>query len=163
MSWLLRACVVGGGLLAGGYLWGRLDATVRHTAFAQEPEAGPSEETAKKIQAANEALKGAVEALKNESRYTVATKSINVYGVMTGGLNAMDDLESGRGVDPETFAALYAGEANDEVAQHLSKDEEGRLTYKNRVIRIYPVSRLKKLSAQRLVLTGEAQLPSAGQ
>jgi len=119
--------------------------------------AGPSEETTKKIQLANDALKAATESLKNESLYVAATKPINVLGVLSGGINAVDDLESGRGVDPETFAALYADEATDDVKQHLGKDEDGRLTYKNKVVRIYPISRLKKMQAQRKVITGEAK------
>jgi hypothetical protein len=86
---------------------------------------------------------------------------MNTYAIMVGGVDALDDLESGRGVDPETFAALYAGDAIDEVAQHLSRDEDGRLTYKNRPLRIYPVSRLKKLHSQRLVITGEVLLPKS--
>jgi hypothetical protein len=162
MSWAVRTSVVCG-LVALGYVWGRLDATFGRVAQAQEASALPSEETMKKVQTANDALKIAVDALKNESRYVLATRSLNSYAVMTGGVNAIDDLEGGRGVDPETFAALYAGEAVDEVAQHLAKDEHGRLTYKNRVIRIYPVSRLQKLSAQRLILTGEVPIPRAGQ
>jgi len=146
-----------GCLVAFGYVWGRLDANGVATAKAQEQSALPSEETSKKIQAANDLLRTVVDALKNESRYNLATKSMNVFAIMVGGVDAVDDLESGRGVDPETFAALYAGEATDEVAQHLSKDEDGRLTYKNRVIRIYPITRLKKLYAQRAILTGEVQ------
>lgn len=162
MRWIVKAGVVCG-LVAGGYLWGRWDATlsVGSTARAQESSAGPSEDVAKKIQAAYDALKQAAEGLKNESLYTPATKSLNTYAILSGGVNALEDLESGRGVDPETFAALYAGDAIEEVAQNLSKDEDGRLTYKNRVIRIYPISRLKKLHAQRLILTGEAQAPKA--
>jgi hypothetical protein len=158
MSRLVRVAVVCG-LVALGYAWGRMDAAP--LVCAQEQSTLPSEETAKKIQTANDALRLAVDALKNESRYNLATKSMNVFAIMTGGVDAVDDLESGRGVDPETFAALYAGEANDEVAQHLSKDEDGRLTYKNRPIRIYPVSRLKKLYTQRLILTGEIQVPKS--
>jgi len=149
------------GLLALGYVCGRVDALLTSPLTAQEQPALPSEETSKKILTANDALRGAMDALKNESRYVPATKSMNVFGIMVGGVNAVDDLESGGGVDPETFAALYAGDATDEIAQHLSKDEDGRLTYKNRPIRIYPVSRLKKLYGQRLILSGEVQAPKS--
>jgi hypothetical protein len=89
---------------------------------------------------------------------------------MVGGLNAKEDLESGRGVDPETFAALYAAaydlkklNLKDESLADwvdiglLDYDAEGRLTYQNKVVRIYPVSRLKKLNTQRRVLIGEAK------
>jgi hypothetical protein len=160
MSRLLQVCVAGG-LIATGYLWGRIDASTVSLAGAQEQSALPSEETTKKIQTVNDAMRVAVDALKNESRYNLATKSMNTYAIMVGGVDALDDLESGRGVDPETFAALYAGDAIDEVAQHLSRDEDGRLTYKNRPLRIYPVSRLKKLHSQRLVITGEVLLPKS--
>lgn len=154
MRWTIR---LGAALLvfAVGYGVGRLDTGRSGSLGAQDPSTGPSEETARKIQAANDSLKIALEALKNESLYNPATKGMNVYAVLSGGVDAIDDLESGRGVDPETFAGLYADLAVDEIAQHLAKDVEGRLTYKNKLVRIYPVSRLKKMQGQRLVLTGE--------
>lgn len=144
-------------LVALGFVLGRADLSSWNRVHAQDEQTGPSEETTKKIQLANDALKAATESLKNESLYNAATKSINVFGVLTGGLNAVDDLESGRGVDPETFAALYADDATEDVKQHLGKDEDGRLTYKNKVVRIYPISRLKKAYAQRMVVTGEVK------
>ena len=73
----------------------------------------------------------------------------NSFLVSTGGGDAVADLESGRGVDPETFAALYADLATDEIAQHLAKDGEGRLTYKGKLVRIYPIARLKELFTKR--------------
>lgn len=144
-------------LIALGFVLGRADLSAWNRVHAQDEQTGPSEETTKKIQLANDALKAATESLKNETRYISATKSINVFGVLTGGLDAVDDLESGRGVDPETFAALYADDATEDVKQHLGKDEDGRLTYKNKVVRIYPISRLKKAYAQRMVVTGEVK------
>jgi hypothetical protein len=159
---------LGSGLLAVGYLLGSL--SVFPSVRAQEGGAGPSEDSAKKIVAANDALKAAVDQLKLESRYEVATKGINSYAVMVGGLNVKEDLESGHGVDPETFAALYAAafdlkklSIKDETLADwidvnlLDYDAEGRLTYQNKVVRIYPVSRLKKLNAQRQVLIGETK------
>ncbi len=165
---LYRRMALGTGLLAVGYLLGSLGlfSAVR----AQEGGAGPSDDSVKKIVAANDALKAAVEQLKLESRYEVATKGINSYAVMVGGLNAKEDLESGHGVDPETFAALYAAAydlkklsiKDDSLADWvdvnlLDYDAEGRLTYQNKVVRIYPVSRLKKLGTQRRVLIGEVK------
>uniref|UniRef100_A0A7C2K1D7 Uncharacterized protein n=1 Tax=Schlesneria paludicola TaxID=360056 RepID=A0A7C2K1D7_9PLAN len=161
MRWTVRLLALLA-VLACGYALGRLDASFVSTLSAQEDVAGPSEETARKILAANDALKAAMEGLKNESRYNPATKGMNVYAVLAGGIDALDDLESGRGVDPETFAALYADQATDEVAQHLSKDADGRLTYKNKLVRIYPISRLKKLHTQRLILAGEIQQNRSG-
>ena len=71
-------------------------------------KSGPSPETAAKIKAADDALKAAMEALQNEnaSFYVPATKGLNALAITSGGVNAVEDLESGRGVDPETFAAL---------------------------------------------------------
>ena len=165
---LYKRMALGTGLLAIGFLLGSsgLFPAVR----AQEGLTGPSEDSAKKIVAANDALKAAVDQLKLESRYEVATKGINSFAVMVGGLNAKEDLESGRGVDPETFAALYAAaydlkklNIRDETLADwvdvnlLDYDAEGRLTYQNKVVRIYPVSRLKKLNTQRRVLIGEVK------
>jgi hypothetical protein len=143
-----------GAILGTGYLWGRYDAVLISEVSAQDSST-PADETQRKIQAANDALKIAMEALKAESLYTPATRNMNVYGVLTGGLNAVDDLESGRGVDPETFADLYSGQASDEVLGHLGKDDQGRLTYKNKIVRLYPVSRLKRDYNKRLLMTGE--------
>lgn len=148
------------GLVLGlGFLWGQ--ASNIGGLQAQEESAGPSDESQRKIQAAYDALKIALEGLKAESLYTPATKGVNVYAVLSGGVNAIEDLESGRGVDPETFAALYSDLANDEVLPHLGHDSDGRLTYKNKLIRIYPVSRLKRIHAQRQLMTGEVQRTSA--
>ena len=156
---LSQWCVLGL-VLSAGYLWGRHDAQVVPSAIAQETN-DPSDEARRKIQAANDALKVAMEALKAESLYTPATRGMNVYGVLSGGVNAIDDLESGRGVDPETFAALYSDLALDDVQQHLSKDADGRLTYKNKLIRVYPISRLKRQHSRQLLMTGEVQRTSA--
>lgn len=163
-----RRIAFGGGLLALGYLLGTCSpfAPVR----AQDAGGVPSDDATKKIVEANDKLKSAVEALKLESRYEAATKGINPYAVLVGGLNVKDDLESGKGVDPETFAALYTAAydlkklniKDDSLAEwvdiaQLDYDGEGRVTYGGKVVRIYPVSKLKKLRAQRLVLIGEAR------
>lgn len=155
-------------LVATGYLLGTCG--LFSPARAQEAASQPSEDSTKKILEANEKLKAAVESLKLESRYEAATKGINAYAVLVGGLNAKEDLEAGHGVDPETFAALYTAAydlkklnvRDDSLADwvdisQIDYDAEGRLTYGGKVVRIYPVSRLKKLRAQRLVLTGESR------
>lgn len=74
---------------------------------------------------------------------------VNYFAASVGGVNAERDLEEGRGVDPETFAALYAELASPKVAQHLDYDEQGRMRYKKNVIRIYSRDRLKLLFQQR--------------
>jgi hypothetical protein len=162
----LKRMALGLGLLALGYMLGTQSPLTGLR--AQEATSTPSDEAIKKIVDANDKLKAAVDALKLESRYEVATKGINAYAVLVGGLNAKEDLESGNGVDPETFAALYAAAfdlkklniKDDSLADwvdisQLDYDAEGRLTYGSKVVRIYPVSKLKKLRAQRMVLNGE--------
>lgn len=120
-------------------------------------KAGPSEDAIAKIKAADDAIKIALEALKQEELYVPATSVPNALVVTAGGVNAVKDLESGRGVDPETFAALYAGLATDEVAPHLERDTDNRLLYKGKLIRMYPVSRLKNLYSSRALLAGEKE------
>jgi hypothetical protein len=71
--------------------------------------------------------------------------------------DAAEAAMAGRGVDPETFAGLYAGLAVDEVASELAHDDEGRLTYKGKLVRMYPISRLKRLFAQRSAASGESE------
>lgn len=120
-----------------------------------ETTGGPSQETQDKLKSAADALKTAMEALQNETLYNPATQGMNAFAVLSGGLNVKDDLERGRGVDPETFAALYAGLATDDIAAEIGRDAEGRVTYKGKVVRMYPVSRIKSLYAARASLTGE--------
>lgn len=147
------------GLLTLGYVLGASHAFAPRPLGAQaSAEGGPSAESLKKLQEAFAAIKGAAEALEQENLYVSATNQLNVFSVMAGGLNAVQDLEDGRGVDPETFAALYAGEAKPEVKEHLDFDEQGRLTYKGKVVRIYPKQRMKKIFQERTRLsTGAAK------
>lgn len=168
----IKRFLFGGLLVALGYVLGAAGPFA--PARAQEERTAPSDEAVKKIVDANDKLKAAVEALKLESRYESATKGINSYAVLVGGLNVKEDLESGHGVDPETFAALYTAAydlkklnlKDDSLADwveiaKLDYDPEGRLTYGGKVVRIFPVSKLKKLRAQRLVLIGEARPDAA--
>lgn len=108
-----------------------------------------SNDTIKLIRAANESLQTAMEALRIEGKYEAATKSTNAFLVLTGGGNAMAQLDAGLGVDPETYAGLYAGDALPEVADYLAFDAEGRLTYKNQLVRIMPVKDLKSMYEMR--------------
>ncbi len=126
-------------------------------ANAEAKAEGPqlSDETEGKIKAAAAALNAAMEALKQEQLYNPATKGLNTFAILSGRVETLKDLESGRGVDPETFAALYCDLATDEVAEKLGRDQENRLTYAGKVIKMYPVSRLRSLYASRAVFTGE--------
>ena len=78
-----------------------------------------------------------MQVLSDEKRYVPAIQGLNAFATSAGGVDAVADLESGQGVDPETFAGLYAGQALAEVAEHLGRDAEGHLTYKNKIVRIY--------------------------
>lgn len=134
-------------------VWAQNDAQDAPAAAVQPGAA--SEDTQKKITAAFEALKVAREAMETESLYISATKTMNSFGVLSGGLNAVEDLETGRGVDPETFAALYADLATEEVKLKLSKDDKGRLVYNGKLVQMYPISRLRKTFDARNALSGE--------
>lgn len=156
------------GLLALGYLVGS-----HHpfpAVYAQNDAVTVSEDAAKKIIEANDALKKAVDQLKLESKYESVTKDVNPYAVLVGGINVKDDLESGLGVDPETFAALniaaYQLKKNNVKDEQLADwvdtnllgyDSNGHLTYRNKVVRMYSISRLRKLYAQKLVILGEVK------
>jgi hypothetical protein len=155
--------ITGCGLLAIGYLLGASGIASPGFLLAQADEAagGPSEENQAKIKAADDALKAAAAGLMDE--YKPATRGFNAFAVTVGGIDCIQDLESGRGVDPETFAALYADRAIDEVKPHLTRDPDNRLLYKNKLVRMYSVSRLKQAWARRAALAGEKEeVPESG-
>jgi len=166
----MRASVtVAGGiaLLGLGYVLGSAQVFAPGVLLAQPAAATKkasdavaiSDEAKVRIKAAADALKSASDALVDENRYASAIKGVNAFSVLSGGGQALRDLENGAVVDPETFAALYANLATDNVAVELGRDNEGRLTYKGRVIRMYPVSRLRALYAIRGEITGEDLVP----
>lgn len=119
---------------------------------AQQPGDLVDEETADKIREAHRRLIDAMEALKSDGRYEAVTEGPNAYLILAGGGNAREDLESGRGVDPETFAGLYAGRAIPEIKDLLGTDDQGRLTYNDEVVRMYSKSRLERVMANRTKL-----------
>jgi len=80
---------------------------------------------------------------------TAAYGGMNYFAASVGGIDAEKDLEEGRGVDPETFAALYAGLAVPKIAENMDYDELGRLRYKKVIIRLYSQDRLKRLFHHR--------------
>lgn len=145
-------------VLGFGYVLGTTNALSPRPLGAQAGDgAGPSPEATKKVSEAFNALKAAAETLEQENLYVSATPNLNVFSIAAGGINAVQDLEDGRGVDPETFAALYAGEGKPEVKEHLDNDDQGRLTYKGKVIRIYPKQRMKKIYQERLKFTSASK------
>lgn len=90
----------------------------------------------------------------------------NFFAISVGGIDAIQDLEEGRGVDPETLAGLYAGFAIPEVAKHLNTEllpgggtrivsADGRLRYKGTVVRLYSPEHLRTLFARRRLFQNE--------
>lgn len=149
---------LGLGLVSVGYLLGSTGILAPAVVQAQVAQAAPmTKEVQDSVKNATFAVESALQALVSENFYTPAITGVNAFAVTSGGANALKDLEEGRGVDPETFAGLYAGLAVDEIAEHLDKDEEGRLTYKNNVIRMYPISRLKQMFALRQQIATEGE------
>lgn len=141
LSLLLFAC----GVFAAGYVLGSADAlTVRHIDAAQEDERLSSDALLLYKQSRNE-LDKLGDTLVSEQRHQPAAEGENFFALSVGGIDCMRDLEEGRGVDPETFAALYAGRALPVVAQHIEIDDSGRIRYKGDIVRMYSRERLKKM------------------
>jgi hypothetical protein len=145
--------LVGAGLVAAGYVLGATGAFELPLSGAQETtDSGVTKETAEKVRLAGNALRDAADALRTEGRYEAITKDVNSFLVLGGGGNALADLESGTGIDPESFASLYAGGAIDDIADELAFDDENRLTYKGTVVRMYSKARLQRMLAERTKL-----------
>jgi hypothetical protein len=148
-------------LLGIGYFAGSVDLLTPAGLSAQGAAApqGPSEDSVDKITSSFDTIKTAAASLKREGRYEPATRGVNMFAVSVGGLDVKGDLEKGRGVDPETFAALYAGLAATEIQEHIDKDSQGRVTYKGKVVQMYPIRRLTQLFKERLKYSGEEMTP----
>ena len=128
---------------AAGLFLGRAAEPPR--ANAQE-EAGPaalSESAATEIRSAGRALQAAADELQADGALNNAASVLSPFLVLSGGGDAVADLEAGEGVDPSTYAALYAGLAADEVKEKLSTDDDGRLLYDGKPIRMYSITKLK--------------------
>jgi hypothetical protein len=159
MSWIPRTifCIC---LLGIGYLLGALQSGP--SPLRADPTAEPIQGTLRdKLRSAEQALAEAMQMLQDEKRYVPAIQGLNAFATTVGGVDAIADLESGQGVDPETFAGLYAGQAVPEVAEHLAHDAQGRVTYKSRVVRLYNPTRLKQLFAARVEFAPAGAGPSA--
>lgn len=144
-----KSILFGAAMLALGYLLGTTGA-VAPAAFAQAEGSGVSQDSEAKIRSAQIALQEAMEQLRQDGNYTSITDGVNAFLVLSGGGDARRDLESGNGVDPETFAALYAGKAIPEIADALGQDDEGRITYNEKPIQMYSRKRLERMFAERL-------------
>ena len=156
------------GLIGFGYLLGSTQGF--KAVWAQTEESMPSDDAIKKIREAYAAMKNAASQLSLESRYSSVTHAVNPFSILVGGINVKDDLEDERGVDPETFAALNVSifeikknkAKNDMLADWVdvnlfNYDSSGRLTYRNKVLRVYSISRLRRLNAQRQIVLEDAR------
>jgi hypothetical protein len=139
------------GLLALGYVAGSSGLSLHSRANAQDAPLG---KPSPKLTAAVQSLADAAESLKADGHYETITQGTNAFLVLSGGGNARADLESGSGVDPETYGALYAGLAIPELQDQIAKDDNGRLTFNGQLIQMYSKSKLQKVYANRLKLAG---------
>ena len=146
----LRSVIQGACLVGMGYLLGISGLRSEFGLRAADQDAGPTKESVEKIRAAHKALTEAMDSLKQEGRYESATEGVNAFLILAGGGSAKKDLENGQGVDPETFAALYAGQALPEIKVELDKDDQQRLTYKGQLVRLYSKLRLQTTYAERI-------------
>jgi hypothetical protein len=145
-------------LLLAGFVLGALAVSPFASAPAQvttppDDTAGePVEITpanAEKVKQASDAVNTAQTALAQDGLYNPAIRGLNAYATLSGGVDAVADLESGRGVDPVTFAGLHIGLATDEVLPHLAYDPNGRLTYRGKLVRMYPPERMKRMNGRQ--------------
>src|SRR5580700_94704 len=149
MTWIPRTCFCFC-LLSVGYVLGALQFAAPSPLRA-DPSTDAIQGTVRdKLRDADRMLSEAMQVLQDDKRYVPAIVGLNAFATSVGGVDAMADLESGQGVDPETFAGLYAGQATPEVAEHLAHDSQGRVTYKSRTVRLYNPTRLKQLFATRV-------------
>lgn len=159
---MVRLHKVAGGflLLALGYCLGSLNVhqPERLKAQADEDNNKYGREVLTAYRNVNKAMRDLNSLLSAGGQNTTISPGLNFFAVSVGGVNAEQDLEEGRGVDPETFAALYADLASPKIAEHLDYDELGRLRYKKNVIRLYSRDRLRAvfLERDRLAVKAEA-------
>ena len=162
----IAALVSGVALFAAGFVCGHLDSAFPSTLNAQQDE--PTQLTPDALtayQKAHKAVSDLNDTFIAAGYSTAGTSDVNYFSVSVGGIDVMRDLEEGRGVDPETFAALYAfvdlevgskGASEPffkrfgvEVSQHLDKDDKKRIRYKGKVVQMYSTERLNQLFDRR--------------
>ena len=108
-----RAAAVVSGLVlfAAGFACGHLDSALPSMLNAQQDEpAMLSSEAIIAYAKTRKAVADLNDTFIALGLSTSATSDVNYFSVSVGGIDVQRDLEEGRGVDPETFAALYAFE-----------------------------------------------------
>jgi len=146
----IRTLATGVLLLVAGYAAGVLTSATAATLQAQQgDDLQFGTDVLRAYRLVNKSVRELNSLLSAGGQSTTVTTGINFFGASVGGVNAEQDLEEGRGVDPETFAGLYADMAIPKIAENLDYDEQGRLRYKKNVIRVYSKERLRALFHQR--------------
>jgi hypothetical protein len=157
---LLSRCLPSAGLVLAGFVLGAVSVSPFSAAPAQvaspadvagEP-ANITPANAEKVKQASDALATAQTALEQDGLYTPAIRGLNPYATLAGGVDAVTDLESGRGVDPVTFAGLHIGLATDDILPGLAYDANGRLTYKGKLVRMYPPERMRRMNSRQATI-----------
>jgi hypothetical protein len=146
-----RSVVAGSVFFIAGYAAGTMTWTSPVPLQAQQEDDGTqySGDVLEAYRKAHKSVREVTNLFVAGGQSTSASGGLNFFGASVGGIDAEKDLEEGRGVDPETFAGLYADMATPKIAEHLDYDELGRLRYKKNVIRIYSRERLKQLFQKR--------------
>ncbi len=142
LNLVLFACTIFG----AGYLLGSTDSLTTSQVDAAGPNqqrlAGEALLSYKRSRLEMDKLSSILSA---EEKHRLATDGENFFALSVGGIDAMRELEEGRGVDPETFAALYAGRALSEISEHVETGDDGRIRYKGNIVRLYSRERLKEM------------------
>lgn len=137
------------GLVLGLWASSPISTATAQPAAGKAPPVDISIANAEKIKNATDTLETAQAALQQDGSYVPAVRGLNAFATLAGGVDAVSDLESGRGVDPITFSGLHVGLATDEVTPHLGFDASGRLTYKGKLVRIYSVEQMRRLNTRQ--------------
>jgi len=131
-------------LVAMGYILGSYQWETTPSANAEQYKR-PASADILKVREAYSILTDVRGNLINDNRHQNALTIVNPLAVCSGGINVIDDLNKGNGVDPVTFGALYAGLASPDLANELGFDEQGRLLFRNKEVRLYSPKKMAKL------------------
>jgi hypothetical protein len=140
------------GVFGSGYLLGSFHSGNASALQAVQQRTGAESVSDDTLFAYQRFVKGGNElsdSLAAESLNTLAVEGRNYFALSVGGVDAVRDLEENRGVDPETFGAIYADRATPEVTEHITTDSLGRKLYKGNIVRLYPRERLKEVFQRR--------------
>lgn len=152
---IMKKFVGGLVILVVGYFLGVNQSSLTNEALAQRKSDVGSAEILK-IRNAFGAMGEVRQELVANQKHQISLSVLNPLAVCSGGVNSLTDLERGTGVDPITYGALYAGMADVSISSEISFDEDGRLMYRDKVVRLYSPKRMKELFSRfQKVTTGK--------